>query len=166
METIFYSLVIFLVSFFMSLSTILVRRRFINQKDMVEFQQEIKRWNSDRQRAMKTHDKKLLAQLKKQEKRILQMQSKTAKGQMISLFVPVALYYFMWMILSSYVVGQTVAFSPFYVPYMTSEGVAGMPPYEMPLFFWYTICFFFSSILLQRIFGISMGMGFQPQPSK
>jgi uncharacterized membrane protein (DUF106 family) len=157
----FYAIVVFFASSFMSISSILLRLKFAHPKDLAEWQGEIKKWSSDSERARKTKDKKLIAQLKKQEKRINQIQSKMLKGQMLNLGAMIFLLYATWYVLGNYIAGQIVAFSPFSIPFITE----GNAPYEMPYFVWYLICSFFSSTLLSRIFGISMGMGL-PQTTK
>ena len=159
---IFYALVIFLVSFLMSLSSMLLRHRFVNPQENAKWQEEIRRWNSDRERAKKTNDKKLNAQLRKQEKRITQMQSKMLKGQLVILVVTIVLFWIVWSILGSYVMDKIVAYTPFYFPLMAMNST---PPYQISLFVWYLICSFFSSTLLQHIFGMTLGMGL-PQTTK
>ena len=64
------TLVIFAVSFLLSLATTLIRRRFTDPEQAAKWQEEIKTYNANKDRAKKTHDKKLTAKLKKQEKRI------------------------------------------------------------------------------------------------
>ena len=159
----FYGLAVLMVAFFMSLSSILLRLKFAHPQEYAKFQQEIRGYNADRERAKKTNDKKLNAQLKKQEKRISQIQSKMMKGSLINMVVTFVLFIVVWQILGSYFLDKTVAYAPFFFPYVTTESG---PPYEMPFFFWYFICSFFSSTLLQRVFGMSTGMGLQPQTTK
>lgn len=159
----FYSLLVFGVSSFMSIASILLRLKFANPQEYAKFQEELRNYNSDRERAKKTGDKKLYAQLRKQEKRISQIQSKMMKGQLINMVVTIVLFFAIWQILGSYIIDKTVAYSPFFIPFITVDKGTF---YEMPIFFWYMICSFFSSTLLQRIFGISMGMGVQPQTQK
>ena len=162
-SAIFYALVVFFVSFLMSLSSMLLRHKFVNPQENAKWQEEIRRWKSDSERAKKTNDKKLNAQLRKQEKRITQMQSKMLKGQLIILVVTMVLFGTVWSILNSYVMNKTIAYTPFFFPYMT---VNSKPPYEVSLFVWYLICSFFSSTLLQHIFGMTFGMGLQPQTTR
>jgi len=159
----FYGFVVFLVAFFMSLSSILLRLKFAHPREYAKFQEELRSWNSDKERAKKTGDKKLSAQLKKQEKRISQIQTKMMKGSLINMVVTLALFFAIWQVLSSYLLNKTVAYAPFFIPYITVESG---PFYEMPFFFWYLICSFFSSTLLQRVFGMGVGMGLQPQTTK
>jgi uncharacterized membrane protein (DUF106 family) len=147
----------------MSLSSMLLRFRFSHPRESVKWQEEIRKYSSDRERAKKTSDKKLNAQLKKQEKLISQMQNKMLKGQLITLVVTMVLFWAIWSVLGSYVTNKIVAYTPFYFPFMTMNDT---PPYQMSLFVWYLICSLFSSTLLQRIFGMTFGMGLQPQTTR
>jgi uncharacterized membrane protein (DUF106 family) len=65
---IFYAFVVFLVTFVSSLASFFIRLRFANPQDAAKWQEEMKRYNSDKEAAKKTGDKKLIAQLRKQEK--------------------------------------------------------------------------------------------------
>jgi uncharacterized membrane protein (DUF106 family) len=158
----FYALVVFFVSFFMSLASILLRLRFVNPEDSARWQEEMKRWNADRERAKKTNDKKLIAQLKKQEKLMTQIQSRMLKGQTISLFATIILFLSVWSVLGSYVAGQQVAYTPFFIPFIS---MTGAPPYEMPFYAWYFVCSTLSGIMLQRIFRLSFATGL-PQTAR
>jgi uncharacterized membrane protein (DUF106 family) len=148
----FYAIVVLFASSFMSLSLILLRLKFANPKDLAKSQEEFKKWRSDSERAKKTNDKKLTAQLKKQEKRINQIQFKMMKGQLVTLVAVIFLFPVVWYVLVNYIGSQIVAFSPFFIPFVTDVNV----PYVMPLFVWYLICSYFSNTLLSRIFGFSM----------
>lgn len=147
----------------MSITSILLRLKFANPQEYAKFQEELKNYNSDRERAKKTGDKKLYAQLRKQEKRISQIQTKMMKGQLINMVVFMVLFFAIWQILGSYLMDKTVAYSPFFIPFITVDRGTF---YEMPIFFWYMICSFFSSTLLQHFLGISIGMSMQPQTQK
>jgi len=159
-------LTVFSVAFIMALFSILLRRKFVNQEQFQEWQQEVKRWNANKEQARKTGDKKLLAKLKKQEKRINQIQSKMMKGQSLTMFINMGIFFGVWQVLIFYFADKTVAYIPFSIPFLDVQ-----PPYPLPFLvggwpLWYIICSFFSSMLLQRLFGISMSMTMQPQTSK
>lgn len=154
---IFYAFVVFIVTFVSSLASFFIRLRFANPQDTAKWQEEMKRYNADKEAAKKSGDKKLTAQLRKQEKRISQIQSKMMKGQLISLVVIMIMFFAMWQVLGSYILGKKVAFSPFFIPFLMDA--SSTPPYEMPFVAWYFVCSFFSSTLLQRLFGTGSGMG-------
>lgn len=148
------TLLIFGVSFLMSLSTQLLRRKFVDQEQAAKAQEEIKRYNENKDRAKKTRDKKLIAKLRKQEKRITQMQSKMLKGQLVTTGGSMGLYLVVWQLLISLFADKVVAYVPFGIPFVTGE-----PPYPIPIFFWYIICSYLSYTIVSRILGIEMGMG-------
>jgi uncharacterized membrane protein (DUF106 family) len=162
-DAVFNAVAVFGVSFLMSFAMILIRRRFTNQEQLAQMTEEIKRWNTDKEKAKKTGDKKLTAKLRKQEKRISQLQSKMLKGQLISVITTFALYFGIWPILTYYLGNSIVAYIPFSVPFVEAQ-----PPYALPFLnsgipVWYFICSYFSNSMLQRIFGMSMGLTMQPQ---
>jgi len=154
----FYAISVFTVSLLMAFISIWIRQKLINQEQFVEWQAEIKAWNEEKSRAAKTGDKKLLARLKRREKRILQLQSKMFKKQMIILFLNMAIFLSVWQILIFYLGDKAVAYLPFSIPFQT-----GSPPYTLNLFYWYIVCSFFSTSLVSRILGVPMGLGTQPQ---
>jgi uncharacterized membrane protein (DUF106 family) len=153
----FYAVVVFVVTLVSSLASFLIRMRFVDPKDTARWQEEMKRYNADKETAKRTGDKKLTAQLRKQEKRINQIQSKMMKGQLVSMAVIMVMFFAMWQVLGSYILGKKVAYSPFFIPFLMDSSSA--VPYEMPFIAWYFICSFFSSTLLQRLFGMGSGMG-------
>ena len=123
----FYSLVVFLVTLGSSLASFLIRLRFVDPKDTAKWQEEMKRYNADKETAKKSGDKKLTAQLRKQEKRINQIQSKMMKGQLITLVVTMVMFFAIWQVLGSYILGKKVAYSPFYIPFLMDA--SSVPPY-------------------------------------
>jgi uncharacterized membrane protein (DUF106 family) len=155
------TLVIFAVSFLLSLATTLIRRRFTDPEQAAKWQEEIKTYNENKDRAKKTRDKKLTARLKKQEKRISQMQSKMLKGQLVTMGGSMGLYLVVWQLLIFFYGAASIAYVPFGIPFVTGE-----PPYPMPIIFWYVICSYLSSTILSRIFGMPTGMGMSPQTTR
>lgn len=149
------------VSFMMSLATTLLNRKFQNQEKTAGWQDEIKRWNADMARAKKAGDKKLMAKLKKQEKRISQMQSQISKGQMFSMLSNMGLFIVMWQLLGFLYGSSSVAYLPFALPFLTEP-----PPVPMSFFYWYIFCSMLSSSLVSRILGVSMGVGMQPETTR
>jgi len=154
----FYAISVFLVSLSISFISIWIRQKLINQKQFAEWQAEIKAWNEEKSRAAKLGDKKILARLKRREKRILQIQSKMFKKQMVIMFLNMAMFISVWQILIFYLGNKSVAYLPFAIPFLTSS-----PPYTLNLFYWYIICSFFSSSLVSRILGVPMSLGTQMQ---
>jgi len=152
----YYAIIVFAVTFTSSLLSFLIRNRFVDPKDTAKWQEEMKQYNADKEAAKRTGDKKLTAQLRKQEKRINQISSKMMKGQLISMAVIMIMFFAMWQVLGSYILGKKVAYSPFFIPFLMDS--SSTVPYELPFIAWYFICSFFCSTLLQRLFGMGMGM--------
>jgi len=149
---------VFCVSFVMSLTSVLLRKRFVDQEQFAEWQSEIRAWNEEKNRATKTGDKKLMARLRRQEKRILQIQKKMFKGQMLSLVINVAALIVVWQLLVFYIADRTVAYLPFSIPF-----VIGPAPVPLTLFPWYIVCSYLSTTLVSRILGVQTGFGMQQQ---
>jgi len=154
----FYAVSVFLTSFVMSFISFWTRQKLLSQEQLMEWQAEIKAWKEEMERATKTGDKKLLARLRRREKRILQIQAKMSKKQMISMILNFAMFLGVWQILGFYLGNKTVAYLPFSIPFLT-----GPPPFPLDLFLWYFICSFVSAALVSRILGIPMGLGTQLQ---
>jgi uncharacterized membrane protein (DUF106 family) len=162
-DAFFNAVAVFGVSFLMSLVMILIRRRFTNQEQLAQMTEEIKRWNADRDRAKKTGDKKLTAKLRKQEKRISQLQKKMLKGQLVTVVTTFALVVGVWQILTYYLWNATVAYIPFSVPFVEAQPGDALPFLNGGIPVWYFICSYFSNSMLQHIFKMSMGFTMQPQ---
>jgi len=154
----FYAIVVFLISLMMAFLSIWIRQKFVNQEQFMQWQAEIKAWNEEKRRAVKSGDKKLLAKLKRREKRILQIQSKMFKSQTITLILNMGLFIGIWQILTFYLGNKTVAYLPFSIPFLT-----GPPPYPVNLFYWYILCSFLSTTIASRVLGTPMGFGTQIQ---
>jgi len=140
---------IFGLALAISLFSTLVNRKFINREQSAKWQEEINRWNADRNLAKKTGDKKLMVKVKKQERRILQIQSKRSNQQFkvfIINFVPIIV---IWQVLLGFFV-KPVAFIPLW---------PGQSSYPLPFFIWYIICSYFAGTIISHIFGVQMGMG-------
>jgi len=132
-----------------SLVTTLLNRKFIDSKQLAVWRQEIGRWNAEKDRAKRTGDKKLQAKVKRQEPRILQIQSKTFSQQMktsLITFIPMLV---LWQILIQFYGTNAVAFIPGF----------GGEEYELPFFMWYLVCMFFVNAISSHITGVGMGMG-------
>ncbi len=139
---------IVLISFISSLVTTLLNRKFVDSRLLAEWQKEIAEWNAKRELAKKTGDKKLMAKVKKQEIRIMQIRAKISGQQMKTTLVTFVPFLILWWILIGFYGNNPVAFIPLF---WNKTGI--------PFFFWYVICQFFFNFLLSKIFGVSMGIG-------
>ena len=140
-----------------SLTTTLLNRKFVDREQVAASKLELDRWNAERKLAAKTGDKKLLAKVKKQQPRMLQMQSKMFSQQMktsLITFIPLII---MWQFLMGFFQAFPVAHLP---------GIYVGESIYLTFFYWYLICSFFVQTLLSKIFGTGMGMGMGMETSK
>ena len=122
--------------------TTAVNRLLTNPTQLRQWRAEISTWTKEYREALKTKDKKKLAQAEKQKTRIMQLQQKMSWQSMkVSLlfFVPLLI---VWQFLIGIYRGP-VAFLP------------GMG--AIPIFVWYLLCSLFFSTLLSKIFGVGLG---------
>jgi len=155
------------VSTLLSLILSLLRHLFTPKQDVNQlraWQKEIAEWKAESQRAKRTGDKRLLRKVKKQEKRILQLQSKMASQQswQLKLFpLNIALFLLVWLGLTGNIFGLQL-FDP--IPFKSGELegiVAWLPWFGSPLplhfFQWYILCSIATSVPANRLFGPQMG---------
>jgi len=100
-------------------------------------------------KAARAGDKKLMAKLKKQEKHIMQLQSKMSWQSMkttILWFIPMIL---LWYVILPQVIqiDKIVA----YLPWL------GSAPLELNVIFWYLLCSLLAGIIFNRLFGLGLG---------
>ena len=134
---------ILLLALCLSFITTLVNRLLANPKQQREWRKEISEYNSQLLKARKADDKKLLAKLKKQESRIMQLQTKMFWQSMkVSLifFVP---FLIIWQLLIGIFGVAPLVFVP------------GIGP--LSVFLWYFLCSMMFSVLFSRLMGVGMG---------
>ena len=154
----FYSMIVFSVSLIWAFLSIWIRQRFIGQKQFTQWQAEIDEWNKEKRRAEVIGDKKMLARLKRREKRIMQIQSKLFKRQTAAIFLNMGIFLGIWQILIFYFGNKPVAYLPFSIPLLT-----GPPPNPLNFFYWYGVCSFLSMTIASKVLGVPMGMTSKPQ---
>lgn len=129
-----------LIAFLLTLTSTLTNRRFIDRQLLAEFQKEFSEWRVKMEQAKKTGDKKLMAKLKKDEVRIMQMRAKVSSQQLKVMLITFVPFMAIWWVLIPY----------FYKP------AAFMPLFgakiDIPFSIWYIICFFFFHLILSKIF--------------
>jgi len=141
---------ILLVSFAISFATSLSNRLLTNREQLRAWNKEIAQWRADTMKATRSGDKKLLAKVKKQERHMMQLQSKImwqSTKTTFLWFVPLLL---IWYLFLGPVFGPIEAVA--YLP-----GLFGNVPTPLPLFWWYMLTSFLSGTLLQRVLGLSLG---------
>ncbi|MEM2935908.1 MAG: EMC3/TMCO1 family protein [Candidatus Bathyarchaeia archaeon] len=158
------TLLILGVSALLSLSISLLRRLFTPKQDINElraWQKEVAEWEAESKRAKRIGDKRLLRKVKKQEKRIRQLQSKIASqslGQIKLIPISMLLFFLTWLALTGNLLGWQVINPP---PPFAYGVVAWLPwfgsPLPLYLFQWYVLCSLATSIIITRLFGQQMG---------
>ena len=161
------TIIILLVSLAMSLISSLINRRFVpreHREKIKALQRQIAALNKEKKdnlkKAKNTGDKKLLKKVRKQEKQLLQLQSRMASlslRQMKVLPITMAAFFLVWLLLTGNILGVKLFKSPFvgtgavaYLPWL-ERGV----PLGLNLFLWYLLCSFLFGTLFSRIFGLT-----------
>lgn len=139
---------ILLLSFGVSFATSLTNRFLTNREQLKAWNKEIREWRSESMKARRSGDKKLLAKVKKQERHVMQLQSKMTIQSMKTSFLWFIPLMIMWYVLLPQIVpvGEVVA----YLPWISGE----LP---LTVFLWYLICSFLASALFTRVFGLGLG---------
>lgn len=138
---------VILLALLISLATTLLNRKFVNRRLLAEWRKEMAEWRAESELARKTGDKKLMAKLKKQEVKIMQMGAKVSAQQTkASLITFIPLLVVWWALLPF--LHKPAAF----IPLLGTR-------FEVPFFLWYIICNFFFNFALSKIFGVGIGIG-------
>jgi len=143
------TLFILLISSVISLVTSLTNRLLTNREQMKAWSQEIAAWRADSMKATRTGDKKLKAKVDKQQKHIMQMQSKMSWQSMKTTFIWFIPLMLLWVVFltPTYANAGAVAYLP---------GIGGV--WSLPLVWWYLLCSFLSNTLITRLLGMSLGV--------
>jgi uncharacterized membrane protein (DUF106 family) len=143
------TLFILLISTSISLVTSVTNRLLTNREQMRAWSQEIAAWRADSLKATRTGDKKLKAKVEKQQKHIMQMQSKMTWQSMKTTFIWFIPLMLLWIffLTPTYANVASVAYLP---------GIGGI--WSLPLFWWYLLCSFLSNSLITRLLGLGLGV--------
>ena len=156
---------ILFVSLLMSFASSLINRLFTSreQREQVKVLKRqiddlMKKKKEDLKKAKSTGDKKLLKKVRKQERQILQLQSKMFSLSFRQMRVfPITMIFFLivWLLLTGSVLGVRLFESPFagggpvaFLPWISGE-------IELGLFWWYLLCSFLFGTLFSRVFGLT-----------
>jgi uncharacterized membrane protein (DUF106 family) len=144
----FSTFFILALAFGVSFATSLTNRFLTNREQLKAWTKEIKEWREDSLKARKTGDKKLLAKVKKQERHVMQLQSKMTLQSMKTSFLWFIPLMIMWYVLLPQIVpiSEIVA----YIPWLSGE-------FPLSVFLWYLLCSFLASALFTRLFGLGLG---------
>jgi len=158
-STIFVVFVSLLLAFLSSS----MHRLFTNKEKLKQtraWKREIDAWTSDRIKAMRSGDQELLKKVKKQEKRIKQLQSKMLSqsfSQMKMWPITMVLFFVLW----AFITGRFLYWQLFETPFSVARTVAYLPWFDgllhLDFFAWYILCSMLFGILFSRIFGLGMG---------
>jgi len=142
------TLFILALSFFLSFITLLTNRLLTNREQMKAWSQEIATWRADSLKATRTGDKKLMAKVKKQQKHIMQLQSKMTWQSMKTSFLWFIPLMLLWWLFLTPVFGPVgpVAYLP---------GIGG--EWALSYVYWYLLCSILSGALLSRLLGLGLG---------
>ncbi len=131
-----------------SLVTSITNRLLTNREQMKAWNQEISAWRADSLKATRSGDKKLKAKVDKQQKHIMQLQSKMSMQSLKTTgiwFIPLMLLW-IFFLTPTYANVASVAYLPW---------ISGVFP--LPLFWWYLLCSFLSNSLITRALGLGLG---------
>jgi len=136
------------LAFTVSFATSLSSRLLTNREQLRAWNKEIREWRADSLKARRTGDKKLMAKVKKQERHVMQLQSKMTIQSMKTSFLWFIPLMLMWYVLIPQIVpiGEIVA----YLPWLSGE----LP---LAVFLWYLLCSFLAGALFNRLFGLGLG---------
>jgi len=147
---------ILFLSMLLSLITSLANRFLINQDELRASRKEVANWTSEFRKATRSGDKKLLAKLKRQQPRILQLQKKMSWQSMKVSFIFMIPFLLLWylFLFPLYSGVPAVAYIPG-IPGFWEGSVPGRA--DLPLFLWYLFCSFLFGTLWSRVLGLAVG---------
>jgi len=140
---------ILLLSFAISLATSLSNRLLTNREQLRAWNKEIREWRADSLKATRGGDKKLMAKVKKQERHVMQLQSKMMFQSMKTTFLWFIPLMLIWYVFLPQIVGN-IGLAVAYLPWLSGE----LP---LTVFYWYLLCSFLAGALFTRLFGLGMG---------
>jgi uncharacterized membrane protein (DUF106 family) len=151
----FSTLFMLLLALLVSLMTTLVNRRFTNPEKTKSWRREISDWNKKLRAAQRSQDKKTTEKLMKDQKYIMQLQSKMMWQSMkVSLLFIVPLF-LMWQILGGFYTSYEGP-SPMPIPIAYFPGLGHIIPYlpffNYSLIWWYLICSLLFGTVFQHAF--------------
>ena len=125
-----------------------VNRKVIDVEKMREYRKEVTGFMKKKDTAKESDERRTEARLKRQEKKIHQLQSWMMKQQLKLMVIFTVPFGILFPILNEVFDGIVLAYSPLSLPFI---------PRELGFFHWYLICSFGVNLPLSRIFGLSMG---------
>lgn len=145
------TLFVLLLAFAVSFATQLTSRLLTNKEQLQAWNKEISQWRSAITEAKRRGDKRAIAKLQKQERQVMQLQSKISWQSMktsLLWFIPLMLMWYVFLPYLGFSINAIVA----YLPLLSAH-------YELSVFLWYLFCSFLASALFTRLFGLGLGRG-------
>jgi len=138
---------ILLISMIVSFLTSLANRLLVNREQIEAWRQELMKWQTELRKATRSGDKKLVAKIRKKERRMMQLQSKVFMHSMrawpVSMGVVLVVWYLLLIPLYSGI--EAVAIVP---------GIDG--EFRLPMFWWYLMCSLLFGTVFSRVLGITV----------
>jgi uncharacterized membrane protein (DUF106 family) len=145
------TLFVLLLAFAVSFATQFTSRLLTNKEQLQAWNKEISQWRSAIMEARRRGDKRAIAKLQRQERHVMQLQSKIMWQSMktsLLWFIPLMLMWYVFLPYLGFSINAIVAYIP-----LLSE-----PPFELSVFLWYLFCSFLASALFTRLFGLGLGL--------
>jgi uncharacterized membrane protein (DUF106 family) len=153
------ALFVLLISIAMSTMTAFVTSRVTDQSKLRRYRQEIAEWRGMMAEAKKTGDEKLALEVRRRSKIVQSMQKQVATQGMkptLIFFVP---FIAIWAVLSGLFGTAIVAYVPFNLRAIPIVGLMVSPGYlGINLFGWYLFCNFSFGMMINRLFGVNVGL--------
>jgi uncharacterized membrane protein (DUF106 family) len=153
------ALFVLLISVAMSTMTAFITGKVTDQSKLRRYRKEIAEWREMMARAKKTGDEKLALEVRRRTKIVQNMQKQVATQGMkptLIFFVP---FIAIWAILSGLFGSAIVAYAPFNLRIIPLVGGLISPgSLGINLFGWYLFCNFSFGMMINRIFGVNVGL--------
>jgi uncharacterized membrane protein (DUF106 family) len=153
------ALFVLLISVAMSTMTAFITSKVTDQSKLRRYRKEIAEWREMMTRAKKTGDEKLALEVRRRTKIVQNMQKQVATQGMkptLIFFIP---FIVIWAILSGLFGAAIVAYAPFNLRIIPLVGAMISPgSLGINLFGWYLFCNFSFGMMINRIFGVNVGL--------
>jgi uncharacterized membrane protein (DUF106 family) len=164
------TLFIIALSLLLSTAVSVISRVVMDVDKLNRYQKEISTWNKAKAEAQRTANKRLYRKVKRKEKYIQKIQAKVMTERFKPMMFYIGPFFALFWILNGFfngylplVAGETaryVAIIPFSFPigfFGSNIGTENL--YALPFVWWYAMTSFAFGTIVQRIFGLNVGMG-------
>jgi uncharacterized membrane protein (DUF106 family) len=158
------------LSFLLSIVISVVSRIVMDVDKLNRYQKEVATWNKAKAEAQRTANKRLYRKVKRKEKYIQKIQGKLMTERFKPMMIYIGPFFALFWVLNGFfngylplVAGETaryVAVIPFSFPIeFFGENIGIERLYALPFVWWYAMTSFAFGTIVQRIFGLNVGMG-------